>query len=456
MIDYKKILIILISIFFISSIKTNYSGTISIRLNEPSSLSYTHSNYSNMVFFSLIYENFFYIKRSGEIFSNIFEYYNYDRSNKVLLLRLKDNLSFSDGKPITTQNVNVSFRLFLNTNIVAAKTLSRIIKKIRIEKNSFFIELIYDNPNIISLLTTPGLVLAAEKEQVFSGIFVPSNWEKGKHLILSPNPFYPGGRTYLDSVKVVFYDYFYPEVFLSNPNLKNTQYHEYNAGIYQNIYLSFPHEKIGQNTRIALYFLLRDYFKNQNLSGLNSLTSDEESPISINIKRFQSKKIRSILRNSRINLYAMSSLKGLLENFEQYHSERGIKLTTVYLNDNQIINFSNESSIKYILVEKMFNRKMSLQEKISKIIQEITFVRFNEKYLKLLNELKEFKYLNNEELLINQVTKIVENIIKDGFILPLCQKQYSLYIKEGILGVELDYYGRPLFQRARIGKKHEN
>jgi MarR-like DNA-binding transcriptional regulator SgrR of sgrS sRNA len=79
----------------------------------------------------------------------------------------------------------------------------------------------------------------------------------------------------------------------------------------------------------------------------------------------------------------------------------------------------------------------------------MTFSRFNVKYLKLIDELDEVKFLKNEELLLDQVAKIIDEIVRDGIILPLAQERYSLYIKNEIKGIEIDYYGRPLFQGVR-------
>jgi MarR-like DNA-binding transcriptional regulator SgrR of sgrS sRNA len=67
----------------------------------------------------------------------------------------------------------------------------------------------------------------------------------------------------------------------------------------------------------------------------------------------------------------------------------------------------------------------------------------------MLGELDEVKYSNSQELLMEQIARISETIIADGFIFPLFQKNYSLYIRNVFQAMEIDYYGRPLFQEAR-------
>lgn len=452
----KKLAISLLAVSAIFAVKPYYGGEITIRLNEPADFSYSPSSYSNMIFYSLVYENFFYLENNGDIHSNIFNRYRYNRQTRTLNLQLKDNTSFSDGRPVTAKNIKVSLKLFLDLNLASSRKLRRMIKSINLEtragKNRVSIELLYDDPNIIASLTTPELVLTTGSDQVFSGSFYPVEWEKGRYILLKPNPFYPGGRSYLDSLKVIFYDQYYPDVFLSEPGLSNNQFEELNAGVYQNIYLGFPGGKVGDNTRIALYSLLKDFYKSgeANLAELNALTSNEESPITLNIRTFSNRRLRSILRYSRIKLYILSSLSKIEEPFNQYLEKKRLAIETIYLSDKQLVNFMANNPVQYLLMAKTFHRRMPIEEKIKIILKEMSFERFDENYLKLLNQLDEMQYMQNEELLMDLVSRIIEKIIKDGFILPLYQKRYSIYFRDHIQGMELDYYGKPLFGKVRV------
>jgi MarR-like DNA-binding transcriptional regulator SgrR of sgrS sRNA len=446
-----KIFIIIVALVtMIFAVKPYYGGEVTIRLNEPSNFIFTPSDYSNMVFYSLLYENFFYLKSNGEIFSNIFNYYKYDKTSRALVLDLKDNLSFSNGDPIDARSVKLSLKLFLDMKAEISLKLRHFIKSIKTEENRIILQLMYDNPDIISLLTTPELVLLSGTDGIFSGMFYPVKWGENRYIKLAPNKYYPGGRTYLDGVKVVFYDYYYPDIFLSKPGHIESGYREFNAGVYQNIYLGFPHGKVGTNTRIALYSLLKEFAKSIEMTPLNVLTSDEESPVTLNIRSFSNWKVRSILRRSRITLYILSSLKEIEEKLGAFLTRKGLRLETIYLSDNELTHFIDNIEINYLLMVKVFNKRMPIEEKIKRIIREMSFTRFNETYLKLINELEEVQFLKDEELLINQVSKLIEKIVKDGFLLPLYQNRYSLYIKNEVRGIEVDYYGRPLFQRMRM------
>jgi MarR-like DNA-binding transcriptional regulator SgrR of sgrS sRNA len=444
--------VIILAICFIFAIKPYYGGEISVRLNEPTDFSFAPSSYSNLVFYSLIYENLFYLKQDGDIETHLFEEYRYDPAARILELRLKDNICFSNGKSITAKHIKLSIDLFLDLNLGTSQKLRQVIKNVRVEGRRALIELIYDDPNFVSALTSPELVLVSSSDQVFSGVFYPEEWVKGQYVILKPNPFYPGGRSYLDSLRVVFYDYYYPDVFLSSPGLSDEKFAELNAGVYQNIYLVFPEGKVGSNTRFALHSLLKDFFKSenpQNLVDLKSLTSNEESPISLGIQKFSQSRVRSILRYSRIKLYIPSSLNYLEESLMKFLQKRRLSIEIIYVSDNQLVNFMNSTSVKYLLLSRTFNRRVPIAEKIKIILKEMSFARFDESHLKLLNQLDEVSNLKNEELLMDLVAKIVGKVINDGYLLPLCQRRFSLYIKKHLKGIELDYYGKPLFHKVR-------
>jgi MarR-like DNA-binding transcriptional regulator SgrR of sgrS sRNA len=448
-----RLAIIMLAVSFIFAIKPYYGGEISVRLNEPTDYSFAPSSYSNLVFYSLIYENLFYLKQDGDIETHLFEDYRYDRGARILELQLKDNICFSNGKSITAKHIKLSIDLFLDLNLGTSRKLRQVIKIIRTEGSRAFIELTHDDPDIVNALTSPELVLTSGSDRVFSGIFYPDEWVKGQYLILKPNPFYPGGRSYLDSLKVVFYDYYYPDVFLSSPGLADEKFIELNAGVYQNIYLVFPEGKVGSNTRFALHSLLKDFFKSenpQNLVDLKSLTSDEESPVSLGIQQFSQSRVRSILRYSKIKLYIPSSLNYLEQSLMKFLETRRLSIEIIYVSDNQLVNFMNSTSVNYLLLSRTFNRRVPIAEKIKIILKEMSFARFDESHLKLLNQLDEVDNLKNEELLMDLVARIVGKIINDGYLLPLCQRRYSLYIKTHLKGIELDYYGKPLFHKVRI------
>ena len=293
----------------------------------------------------------------------------------------------------------------------------------------------------------PELILQGDRDTAFSGPFLPGNWEPGKSILLQANPFYPGGRSYLDKVRVVFSDPQNPDVFLSTPGkFDSKQFEEHDAGIFQNIYLSFPGEEVGRNTRIALYSLFHEYFRDRGYSELNALTSSEESPVTINIKRLPFRRVRSVLRSSRIQIYLQSSMKNEEEKLLEFLQKKNVAMQTLFVEDGQLRNFLNGTSIKYMILEKVFQRRMPLEEKVQRVVAELTFGRFNTQYLQLISELREVTDLHNEEMLMDQVARIIGRIVDDGFLMPLAQKRYSMYVNLRLRGFRMDVYGRPILQ----------
>jgi MarR-like DNA-binding transcriptional regulator SgrR of sgrS sRNA len=437
------------------AIKPYYGGEIVVRLNEPSSFNLNAANYSNLIFYSLIYENFFFLKKNGEITSHVFRDYRYEPTARTLFLTPKENLSFSNGKPLTARNIQASLKVFLGSDLSAASRLRKMIKNVRLDGEDVAVELMADHPDIVAMLTAPELVVLAENEQSFSGPFYPQEWEKGRHLVLRANPYYAGGRTYLDRVRVSFSESPAPDLFLSGPGQFKDSCLEFDSGIYQNIYLCFLQGDIGQNTKVALYSLLKRFNEatGWRYRELNSLTSDDESPIAIRIKTLTPQKTASILKYSEIKLHALSSLSSLEKDLTAFLKESNLRIETLFIDDSQFRASLDSTSIKYALVDKIFQKKTPAEEKISRILKETSFNQFNAKYLRLLSELDEARFSNSQELLTEQIARISEAIVGDGFILPLFQKNYSLYVRRSWPALEIDDYGRPLLQK--VGKANE-
>jgi MarR-like DNA-binding transcriptional regulator SgrR of sgrS sRNA len=442
-------------LLLIAAIKPYYGGEINIRLNEPTSFHLNTASYSNLIFYSLIYENFFYLKKSGEITSNVFQDYRYAAAEKTLFLTVKDNLCFSNGKPLTAKNIKVSLKVFMGADLFAASRLSKAVKDVRVSENQVALELLADNPDILALLTAPELVVLAEDEQSFSGPFYPQEWEKNSYLVLRANPYYAGGRTYLDSVRITFGESPPPDLFLGSPNQFKDCCQEFDSGIYQNIYLCFLQGDVGQNTKLALYSLLKRFNEaaGSRYRELHALTSDEESPISIQIKSLSRQKTASILKSSEFKLYILTSLSNLEKDLTAFLKEGNLRIETQFIDDSQFMAFLNSSEIKYVLIDKIFQKKAPAEEKISRILKESSFNQFNARYLRMLSELDEARYSNSQELLMEQIARISEAIVNDGFIFPLFQKNYSLYVRRTWPDLEVDYFGRPLLQK--VGKNND-
>ncbi len=445
--------ILVLNMIVLPGIRKDYGGEIKLYLNEPNGLNPVLSNYSNIIFYSFIYENFFYLTSDGKFFSNIFESYYYDKDKKYLKLTLKKNISFSNGDPIDSKVIIKSLKLFFTKKNLNSVKLSKLIKNIIAKHNNIYINLLYNKDGLIYLFAAPELLVINDSGNGYSGPFYPKEWIKGEKIILESNKYYAGGRPFIDKIIVYFNKNKEYDLFIGEPKSNIKDYTEYPSGVYQNIYLCFPEGKIGKNTRVALFSLLKRFFSNyKTLSSLNSLTSDEESPISIEIKKFSLRKIKSILRYSRINLFVLSSLKHYEQDLMNFLNKNRLRINTIFIANNEIKNFLENTEIKYLLVEKVFKKKDPIEEKIKRIIRELTFKRFNEDYLVKMNQIDELINLRDEDLLMDKLAEIVSEIIQNGVILPISHLRYSIYVRSDIKNLMIDYNGRPLLHKVNIGK----
>ncbi len=446
---FTVILLLLSSLVAVAAIKKDFGGTAKIRLNEPSDFNVSTSSYSDMVFYSLIYENFFYLGQNGDITSNIFKDYRYDAKGKRLVMSLKPHLKFSDGSAISTAHIVKSLERFLDTDSAEAKRLKKYTRQITSQNRQITLMLNFDYPDILGLMTIPQLVVLSQSQSVFSGSFYPTKWVKGKQMILKGNPHYLAGIPYLDNVQIDFENYYYPDIFLAKPGIETEGEHrEYRSNVYQNYYISFPKGKIGRNTRIAFYSLLKNFFAELEYPPLNVLTSEAESPLSINIKRFSKRKIRTILRYSNIKLYVVSTLKHLESQILEYFKKYKLNIEIIFIKDSNLSVLMSDTNVKYLILEKVFHSGVAFPEKIKKIVKGMSFYRFNELYFGLIEQLDEIMNLKDSELLMEHISGIIQKIISDGYLLPLSQKKYALYLKKKLKGITIDYYGRPLLHRG--------
>jgi len=448
-----NITVLALALINLGAVKPRFGGELSIRLNEPNSFAPGSDTYSNLIFSSLLYENLFYMGQDGSILSNVFSDCNYDRNGMLLTLQMKKNLSYSNGKAVTQKNIKTSLKVFSSLNLHQARRLNRALKSIDLQENNrILIALNFNLSDLFSILASPELILVADDDGVYSGPFLPLEWIKGDQMILQPNPFYPGGRSYLDTIRVHF-DNKSRDLFLSEPKLSTQHYHEHTAGIYQNIYLCFPRPGGSINTRIALYTFLREFQKKSN-SGyqlLDSLTSDDESPVAVKVEEFPIGRVNSILQQSNLILHVHSSLQNIEEKLTDFIKNRQSRINLVFFShDDYRLMGEIDDSIPYMLTSKAFRRDTPAAEKLARIISELTFRRFDEKYLKMISELNEMKFMVDEALLLEQTARIVEEIVRDGFILPLFQKRFSLYVRSKFKDFELDYFGRPLVNRTHL------
>jgi len=435
--------------------KIRYGGELRIRLNEPDTLRLSPTSYSNLLFYSLLYENFFFSVPGKEISSHLFKQFSYDEKTLCLTLVLHKGLAFSDGKPVLSRHVKNSLSSFFSRVIYRSKKLAGKVKNIVVKADDILeIHLVSTDPTIVADLTAPELVLIGDEETAFSGPFYPKGWDKGEKIELIVNPYYSGGRHPIDKVTVFFQNNDYLDIFLAEHDFSSPSYTAYTSGLYENTYLTFPSTaNSGQNKRLALFALCKNIKGLSGFKSLDVLTSVEESPVSLAIKPLPDRKVVQILRNAKQIIYLASSLV-LIEDFLIERFRRlAIPLEIRRISDNELTGYIQKNPVPVLIMKKLFKKETPMAEKLASLIREFSFNRFDEQSLGMIKQLEELSSLDRDDIVVPAMVSIIEKLVEDGVILPLFQQRFQLMVKQEFVPVVIDFYGRILWSELRHEKR---
>ncbi len=446
-----SLLILLLASTIPAAVKTRYGGSLRLRLNEPDTLRMSASSHSNLILYSLLYENLFYSVAGKELKSNIFKRFSLDNGGMLLTLELNEGLAFSNGKPILSRHVKNSLTTFFNRIMYRSKRIAGKVKSMVVKGDTTLeISLNSAEPGIVEELSAPELVLIGDEELAFSGPYSPKNWEKGKFIVMTANPYYAGGRHPIDEVTVLFQDDAEMDIFLAEPGFSSPQYRSYPSGLYENTYITFPATgNSGQNKRMAFFSLCSSLSGLTGTIRLESLTSEEESPLKISIRQMGDRKVVPILRSSRQTVYLASSLSVLEPSLAERFRRLAIPVEIRILSDNDLSGYIQKNPVPVLIVKKLFRKEMPLTEKLASLIREFSFNRFDETTLGLIKQLEELSGMSRDELIVPALSGIMEKIVEDGIILPLYQQRFQLMIRRGFEPVVIDQYSRIVWSELR-------
>lgn len=442
---------LMVSLSLSPAVKTRYGGEMHLRLNEPDSYWMSSSSHSNLLFYSLIYENLFYSIPGREGRSNLFKSVQFSADGMNLHLELHEGLAFSTGKAILSRHVKNSLTAYINRILYRSKRLAGKIKGIVLNGDyALSLQLTSPDPGIVSEMSAPELVLIADDEETFSGPYVPVVWEKGQKIELRANPYYAGGRQPIERVIVNFVDSERLDVFLAESGFSSPSYHSYSSGLYENTYITFPAAaNTSQNKRLAFLSLCRTLVGLNGFGRLESLTSAEESPLEIAVKTFPDRKVVPILRNSKQIIYLASSLLGLQEALKERFGKLSIPLEIRNISDNELSGYIQKNPVPVLILKKLFRRETPLAEKLAALVREFSFNRFDEDSLGMIKQLEEISGLDREDVVIPALAGIMEKLVGNGLIMPMYQQRFQLMVHQDFHPVVLDYYSRILWSELR-------
>ncbi|SHG47611.1 peptide/nickel transport system substrate-binding protein [Salegentibacter echinorum] len=135
---------------------------------------------------------------------------NYSLSDNGLEweIEIRDSIKFSDGKPLTANDVIFTFRTAKESNSVVDLTNLKKIEKINNHKIKFYLK--KRNSTFVYYLATLGIVPRHaynsdyNENPIGSGPYQMVEWNKGQQLIVKRNPYYYGDKSYFKKLSFLF------------------------------------------------------------------------------------------------------------------------------------------------------------------------------------------------------------------------------------------------------------
>lgn len=134
--------------------------------------------------------------------------FSINSDGKEWLVHIKDSVEFSDGTPLTAEDVVFTFLTAKKSaSIIDLTNLSKVEA---IDKLTIKLTLFKRNSTFIHYLTTIGIVPKSKYSSIYSenpigsGPYIMVQWDKGQQLILKENPLYYGKKPYFKKLIFLF------------------------------------------------------------------------------------------------------------------------------------------------------------------------------------------------------------------------------------------------------------
>lgn len=166
-----------------------------------------YKNESALKMVSLLFDNLFILNAKGEVKKSLVKDYRYNAEENSMLIELKSNASWSDGKELSANDVVYAWNRILDpANSFEAAALLYDIKNARAVKNGDVtvddlgisalnktdLKIVFENDSIdyksfLNKLTSYALVPL--REDVVSGVEVANDWAKSPMILVASGPF---------------------------------------------------------------------------------------------------------------------------------------------------------------------------------------------------------------------------------------------------------------------------
>ncbi len=383
--------------------------------------------WDNLIKDSLIYVNLFYLNAGGKVGSFIFSRW-WNEENKWYF-QLREGLLYGDGTPVLPRDVANSINSFINGNEPGALALKRAIVSIGVKPPDQVIIETSAQKNLPLLLSTPYLFL--KKEDKSSGPFLSSGVDTYK-----ANPFFAGGRPFLDSVTLVYPPQIPDLSFTQGISPKPVSSFKYM------VYLLVSPRKWRKLSRRAIFSLLSAIPWEKKA---DSYLPSQLSQFSVDFPVLRLRKVRGLIRR-KIIISVSPVLSMLIPEIEKISSLARVKVEVKLSEDPLDDLFSGRCNAALFPSQAVFVG--SEGEELVGMINQYRLSNFYPYLTKLSTKLTVLMG-KDERKLQSSISSTYEYIASREFFFPLAMATQPVYLNESFLWGGVDFYGRPLLWRIR-------
>lgn len=159
-----------------------------------------------------LYANLYRLDTDGEIVPELAESYSVNADYTEYTITLKEGIKFSDGSPITAEDVVYTYKRGMNSKVtyyeelknVEAKDDQTVVITLNQPNNEFLNDLTVEYMCVMSKAAIESGMDVATHPDVTSGAYTVEQWNPDESITLKANPYYFEGEPAIKTAKVIF------------------------------------------------------------------------------------------------------------------------------------------------------------------------------------------------------------------------------------------------------------
>ena len=159
-----------------------------------------------------LYANLYRLDTDGNVVPELAENYSVNDDYTEYTITLKKGIQFSDGSPITADDVVYTYRRGMNSEVtyyeelknVEAKDDQTVVITLNQPNNEFLNDLTVEYMCVMSKDAIENGMDVAGHPDITSGAYTVEQWDKGESILLKANPYYFDGEPAIKTAKIIF------------------------------------------------------------------------------------------------------------------------------------------------------------------------------------------------------------------------------------------------------------